>query len=101
MTSTSPSEERPRELIFDWVLDRITILEGFARRNCRSTTCGQKDEDGEFIPCGGEGCGEKRMIDEHQRELQAMRATRALVEWLERDELEKKARDDKQNKGRR
>lgn len=94
------SEERPRERIYGWALYRIHILRDYARRNCMSSTCGQRDEDGEPIPCSGANCGEKRIHPEHQRELQAMRDTCALVEWLERKELEQAAKDDKENRKR-
>lgn len=95
------SEERPRDRIYSWALYRIHILRDYARRNCMSSTCGGRDEDGEPIPCSGANCGEKRIAEEHQRELQAMRDTCALVEWLERVEIEKKAADDKASRGKR
>jgi len=40
------------------------------------------------------------MAEEHQRELQAMRDVCTLVEWLERQELERAAKDDKQSRKR-
>lgn len=60
-----------------------------------SSTCGARDEDGEPLPCTGKDCGENRIAEEHQRELRAMRDTCALIEWLERKELEQKAEDDR------
>jgi len=95
------SEERPRDRIYSWALYRIHILRDYARRNCLSATCGARDEEGEPIPCSGKNCGENRIHEEHRRELQAMRDTCALVEWLERVEIEKKAADDKASRGKR
>lgn len=106
--STSPSEappakpveERPRDRIYSWALHREHILRDYARRNCLSATCGARDEEGELLPCAGKDCGEKRIAEEHQRELRAMRDTCALIEWLERKELEQRAEDDRPKKKR-
>lgn len=89
--TTSPSE-RPRDRIYAWASYRIGVLEDYARRHCKNSACATKDEDGELIPCAGANCGEKLILEEHQRELRAMRDMCTLVEWLERDELEKKAK---------
>lgn len=97
--SRSPSE-RPRDRIYAWALYRIGILADYARRQCKNPACGTRGDDGEAWVCSGENCGEKLIHEEHQRELQAMRETCALVEWLERSEIEKQARDDKQNRKR-
>lgn len=97
--TTSPSE-RPRDRIYEWALYRRGILEDFARRHCKNPACGTRDDEGELIPCAGANCGEKLIHEEHQRELRAMRDMCALAEWLERDELKKKAEDDKQNRRR-
>lgn len=98
MTSLS---DRPRDRIYAWALYRISILQDFARRHCKMPTCGQRDDDGEPIPCSGMNCGEKLIHAEHQQELRAMRDTCALVEWLERQEIEKAAKDDKEKSRRR
>jgi hypothetical protein len=98
MEATKSPSERPRERIYGWALYRVHILKDYARRNCMSATCGQRDEGGDPLPCAGKDCGEKRMAEEHQRELQAMRDVCSLVEWLERQELERAAKDDKTNR---
>lgn len=93
--STSPSEERPRDRIYAWALYRVSILQDYARRHCSNAWCGSRGDDGEPLPCSGKDCGEKKIHEEHQRELQAMRDTCALVEWLERKEIEQRADHDK------
>lgn len=100
MTATTSPSERPRDRIYAWALYRISILQEYARRNCKNPACGTRDEDGEPIPCAGANCGEKRIAEEHQQELRAMRDTCTLVEWLERVELERVAQNDKQSRKR-
>ena len=92
---------RPRDRMYDFVLDRIAILSDFATRNCREPSCGTRDEEGNVISCTSEHCGERRIAEDHQRELQVMRDMRALIEWLERAELERAAEADKKSKGRK
>jgi hypothetical protein len=88
--------------MFLWALDRITILEDFAKRNCRAANCGEKGDDGEVVSCSATmQCGEKRIAEWHQRELQCMRDLKNLIEWMERSELLKQAAADKESKGRR
>ncbi len=87
--------------MYDYALDRIAILSDFGTRNCREPTCGARDEDGVLVSCNSKHCGERRMEEHHQRELQIMRDVRALVEWLERAELERTAEADKKSKGRK
>jgi hypothetical protein len=106
VTSTSPSEEpwetqRPRDRDYDYVLDRIAVLSDFASRSCREPSCGTRDEDGNVVSCSSKHCGEKRMEVHHRRELQVMRDIRALIEWLERSELQKAVAEDKKNMGKR
>lgn len=102
---TSPTEQplwatqRPRDRLYDFAIDRITVLADFAVRNCREPTCGARDEDGVLVSCRSDRCGEKRLEESHRRELQVMRDLRALVEGLERVELAKLAAEDKK-KGR-
>lgn len=100
---TSPNEpwesQRPRDRMYLFAIDRIHILQDFAKRHCKVVNCGEKDEDGEII-CGGAGCGEKLIHADHRRELQALRDVKALVEALERKELEAQAAADKKGKGR-
>ena len=98
--STSPSEERPRDRIYSWALYRISILQEFARRHCSNPQCGARDDEGEPIPCAGKECGENKIHEEHRRELRAMRDTCALVEFLERKEIEQKADDDRPKRRR-
>lgn len=100
MTSPSEKTRRPRDVLYDWALDRITVLQDFARRNCKEPTCGVRDEDGEFTHCLSKDCGEKRLDEHHANELAAMRVARSLVEWLETSEIEKKAADDKPGRKR-
>jgi hypothetical protein len=87
--------------MYDFVLDRIAILSDFATRNCCEPSCGTRDEDGDVVSCTSAHCGERRIDDHHQRELQCMRDMRALIEWLERDEIAKAAAADKAAKGRK
>lgn len=101
MTDSTFQNERPRDLIYEWALYRISILQDYARRHCQSPTCQQKDDDGEPIPCRGKECGENKIHEEHRRELRAMRATCTLVEWLERKEIEQRAEDDKSKSRKR
>lgn len=86
--------------MYDYAIDRITVLTDFATRRCREPTCGARDEDGALVSCNSEQCGERRLEEWHRRELRVMRDVRKLVERIERDELEKLAAEDKQ-KGRR
>jgi hypothetical protein len=65
---------------------------------CREPTCGARDEQGEVISCESVNCGEKLMLDGYKRELLVMRDLKALIEWLERSELEKQAAADKKGK---
>jgi hypothetical protein len=100
MTATTSPSERPRDRIYAWALYRISILQDYAWRNCKNLACGTRDEDGDLIPCAGADCGEKRIAEEHQQELRAMRDTCTLVEWLERKEIEQAAEDDKPKRKR-
>lgn len=97
---TTFQSDRPRDRIYSWALYRVSILQDFARRHCKNPACGTRDDEGEPVKCAGKDCGEKLIHEEHQRELQAMRDMCTLVEWLERQEVEKQARDDKQNRRR-
>lgn len=98
MGQTTSPNERPRDRIYAWALYRISILQDYARRNCKNPMCGARDDEGEPIPCAGADCGEKRIVEEHRQELRAMRDTCTLVEWLERAELEKAAENVKKNR---
>lgn len=106
MTKQSPSDApawlamRPRDRMYEFALDRIAILSDFATRNCREPSCGTRDEDGEVASCKSPHCGERRMEEHHQRELQIMRDVCALIEWLERAELQRAAEAAK-GKGRK
>lgn len=92
------STQRPRDRMYDFAIDRITVLTDFAKRHCREPTCGARDEDGALVSCRSDQCGEKRLEEWLRRELQVMRDLRELVEWLERDELAKLAAEDKKGK---
>lgn len=87
--------------MYDFAIDRITVLTDFATRNCREPTCGARDEDGAVVSCKSDQCGERRLEEWHRRELQVMRDLRALVEGLERVELAKLAAEDKKKGARR
>jgi hypothetical protein len=102
---TSPSDElveffklRPRDRIYDFVLDRLASLTVRATMECKEPTCGARDEDGEVVSCSSVNCGEKLMMVGWRRELQVMKDVRALVEGLERAELQREAAADKRGK---
>lgn len=91
---TSPTEatpaERPRDRIYDYILDRLASLAARASLECRESTCGARDEETkEVISCASKDCGEKLMMAGWRRELRVMRDIKALVEGLERAELER------------
>lgn len=104
---TSPTEQpawvsqRPRDRMYDFVLDRITTLSSFATRNCCEPNCGIRDEDGDVVSCSSAACGEKRLEEWHRRELQVMRDMRAFIEAFERSQIEKAAAADKATKGKK
>jgi hypothetical protein len=102
---TSPSDElaeffklRPRDRIYLQVMDDLFSLENRAREACLEPTCGARDEDGEIISCSSVNCGEKIMLSGYRRRLQVMRDVKALVEGLERAQLEQQAAADKRGK---
>lgn len=101
---TSPNDpwetQRPRDRMYLFAIDRIHVLQDFAKRHCRVVNCGERDEDGVII-CGGDGCGEKLLHADHRRELRIMRDVKRLVERLEQNELEAAALADKESRGRR
>lgn len=107
MTSPTDNEplwksQRPRDRMFLFAFDRITVLEDFAKRNCWAANCGEKDEDGQVVSCSTTTqCGEKRLEEWHQRELQCMRDLKTFIEWYERAEIAKAAAADKASKGKR
>lgn len=76
--------------MFIFAIDRIAVLEDFARRHCLIVNCGVI-EDGEKVSCAGPKCGEMRMAEPHQRELQCMRDLKTFIEWYERAEIAKTA----------
>lgn len=92
---TSQSDERPREIAFDHVLDRLATLNARATLECREPTCGARDDDGEVISCSSEHCGEKLMREGWRRELAAMRYMKDLIEWADRFEQKKAAEAEK------
>lgn len=101
MNSKSPNDPYaewhklpPRERMFTYALERIGSLEARATAECKEPTCGTV-EDGEKISCSSPNCGEKQMLAGWRRELQFMRDITALVQWLERRELELKAAAEK------
>ena len=94
---TSPTE-RPRDRIYSYVIDRLASLSVRATMECREPTCGARDEAGEVVSCSSPHCGEKKMNEGWRREMQVMRDVKALVEGLERRELENEFR--KQKKAR-
>jgi hypothetical protein len=99
LTSQTEKVERPRDRIFDYVLDRLASLAVRASMECREPTCGARDpETNEVISCLSKDCGEKLMLAGWRRELQVMRDIRALVEGLERAEMQRNAADDKKGK---
>lgn len=93
--------QRPKDRMYIFAIDRITILEDFAKRNCRAANCGEKDEGGDVAICSGPLCGEKRLEEWHQRELQCLRDLKTFIEWYERAEIAKAAAADKASKGRK
>ena len=93
--------QRPRDRDYDFILDRIAVLSDYATRACREPSCGARDEDGNVVSCLSKDCGEKRIAEHLQRELQVMRDLRTLIEWLERSELQKAAAADKASRGKR
>lgn len=84
--------------MFDYAIDRITTITGFATRNCLESNCGQRDKDGELLSCTTAKCGERRIEEHLQRELLVMRSVRKLLEALERKEIEGAASAGKQGK---
>lgn len=92
--------ERPRERMHAYALERIGSLSARASMECQEPTCGARDEEGNLVSCASANCGEKLMLPGWRRELQVMRDLRTLIEWLERDELEKVAAADKAKAGR-
>lgn len=95
---TSRTEERPRDRIYDYILDRLSSLAARASLECREPTCGARDETGEVVSCSSKNCGEKLMMAGWRRELRVMRDIKALVEGLERVEVERLAAADKRGK---
>lgn len=94
---TSPNE-RPRDRIYGYALDRLASLNVRASLECREPTCGARDETGEVVSCSSPNCGEKKMREGWRRELQVMRDIKALVEWVERREMETQANAGKRGK---
>lgn len=101
---TSPTEQLVTDLSFEewlklktgdrmflYAIDRIASLEARAKIECREPSCGVVDEEGVSSCVNNKNCGEKTMLSGWRRELQAMRDLKALVEWLERRDMEKKA----------
>lgn len=100
MTSRSEEKVRPRDRMYDYVLDRLASLNARALMECREPSCGEmRDEDGLLVSCQSENCGEKLMLPGWRRELQVMRDFRALIERLEQKELEAIAAADRGKKG--
>lgn len=98
---TSPNEERPRDVVYDFVIDRLASLSVHATIACREPTCGARDEEGNLVSCESKDCGEKLMLSGWRRELRVMRVVKAWVEGLERAEQQKHAAEDKANRGKR
>jgi len=90
--------ERPRDRIYSYAIDRMSSLAVHASLACREPTCGARDEEGDLISCQSVHCGEKLMLSGYRRELTVMRDIRALIEALERAELERLAAGDKRGK---
>jgi len=90
--------ERLRDRIYSYVLDRLASLHARATIECQEPTCGIRDENGEVVSCSSNNCGEKKMLSGWRRELQVMRDIKALVEGLERVEIQKQAAEDKRGK---
>lgn len=84
--------------MFDYALDRIIAITGFATRNCLEENCGKRDKDGELLSCATAKCGERRIEEHLQRELLVMRSVRKLLEALERKEIESAVTADKRGK---
>lgn len=95
---TSPNEERPRDFVTHYLIERLGSLSVHATLACREPTCGARDETGELVSCLSVNCGEKLMLSGYQRELKVWRIVRAWIEMLERAELERLAAADKRGK---
>ncbi len=98
---TSPIDERPREIAYGHILERLVTLNVRATSECKEPTCGERDKDGEVISCSSKHCGEKLMCEGWRRELSAMRYMKGLIEWADRYEIKKTAEEDKKTKGKR
>jgi hypothetical protein len=95
---TSPTD-RPREVAYGYILDRLASLNVRATISCLEPTCGARDEEtNEVVSCSSKNCGEKLMLEGWRRELAAMRYMKELVEWADRFELKKIAEADKKGK---
>lgn len=91
--------ERPRDRIYSFCIDRLASLAAHATISCREPTCGERDpETNEVISCSSKNCGERLMLYGWRKELQVMRDIRALIEALERAELERVATEGKKVK---
>lgn len=99
-TLTSPIDERPREVAYGHLIDRLFSLNVRATMACREPTCGAR-EDGAVVSCSSKNCGEKLMLEGWRRELAAMRYLKELVEWADRFEQKRAAEVDKKTKGKR
>jgi len=82
--------------MFDFILDRLTLLTMHARASCKEPTCGAREE-GEIVSCSSVHCGERLMMEGWRRELHVMRLFKRLIEHLEQQELESEFQDQKQN----
>lgn len=87
--------------MYAFALDRIGSLTVRATAECREPTCGARDEDGNVVSCSSEHCGEKLMLPGWRRELAVMRDIKEMVEWLDRQDLKKKAAADKAMRDKR
>ena len=91
--------ERPRDRIYSFCLDRLASLAAHATISCREPSCGARDpETNEVVSCASKNCGERLMLHGHRRELQVMKDIRALIEALERAELERIAAEGRRGK---
>jgi hypothetical protein len=95
---TAWMELRPRDRLYDLALDFIGSGNARSKMVCQEPTCGARDEEGNLISCASAQCGEKKMRYGWRASLQIGRDLRALVEGLERAEMQRNAADDKKGK---